>query len=46
MANPCTPTGIIAIAYMKFKKISYTIQSEGGFPGRERELRKRLNCGL
>ncbi|MBE5851368.1 MAG: glycosyltransferase family 4 protein [Lachnospiraceae bacterium] len=32
VANPCTPTGIIAIAYMKMLRIPYAIQSEGGFP--------------
>ena len=32
VANPCTPTGIIAILYMKIRKIPYAIQSEGGFP--------------
>ena len=33
VANPCTPTGIIAILYMKIRGIPFTIQSEGGFPG-------------
>ena len=32
VSNPCTPTGIISILYMKLRKIPYGIQSEGGFP--------------
>lgn len=46
VANPCTPTGIIAIAYMKFKKISYTIQSEGGFPGSGKGIKEKIKLWL
>ena len=31
VANPCTPTGILVIEYMKLKKIPYILSSEGGF---------------
>jgi glycosyltransferase involved in cell wall biosynthesis len=33
VTNPLTPTGILAIMYMRFKKYKYVIESEGGFPG-------------
>lgn len=42
VANPCTPTGIIAILYMKLRKISYAIQSEGGFPKNGKGIKERF----
>jgi glycosyltransferase involved in cell wall biosynthesis len=32
ISNPLTPTGIIAIHYMRMKDIPYSIVSDGGFP--------------
>lgn len=46
VGNPCTPTGIIAIMYMKFKGISYSIQSEGGFSGTGRGFKEKLKKWL
>ena len=40
--NPCTPTGIIAIFWMKLLRISFAIQSEGGFPGTGKGLKEWL----
>lgn len=46
VGNPCTPTGMIAIFYMKLKKIPYCIQSEGGFAkdgkGFKENLKKKI----
>ncbi len=42
VGNPCTPTGIIAIIYMRLKHIPYTIQSEGGMPGSGKGVKERL----
>ena len=46
VANPCTPTGIIAITYMKMHGISYSIQSEGGIPGSGKGFKERLKFFL
>lgn len=46
VANPCTPTGIIAITYMKMKKIRYSIQSEGGYPGNGKGIKERVKFFL
>lgn len=40
--NPCTPTGIIAIIWMKLLHIPFAIQSEGGFPGNGKGLKERF----
>jgi len=32
VSNPLTPTGIIAISYMKLMKVKYIIETDGGFP--------------
>lgn len=49
VANPCTPTGIIALEYMKLKKIPYMIESEGGFAkdgiGIKERLKKQIISG-
>lgn len=42
VANPCTPTGIIAILYMKLRRIQYGIQSEGGFPKDGKGIKEAL----
>lgn len=42
VGNPCTPTGIIALFYMKSKNIPYCIQSEGGFPKDGRGLKEKI----
>ena len=46
VGNPCTPTGIISIFYMRLRGIHYTIQSEGGFPGDGKGLKERLKSFL
>lgn len=46
VANPCTPTGIIAILYMKLRKISYGIQSEGGFPKDGKGMKEALKKSI
>ena len=40
VGNPTTPTGIISILYMKFKKIPYSIEIDGGFAKKERYIKK------
>lgn len=42
VTNPTTPTGIIAILYMKMRKINYILESEGGFPKNGRGAKERL----
>ncbi len=42
IANPTTPTGIIALLYCRWNKIPFVIQSEGGFRGSGRGLKERL----
>lgn len=46
VGNPCTPTGIIAIFYMRIRKIPYAIQSEGGFPGNGKGIKEKLKYFL
>lgn len=46
VGNPCTPTGIIEILYLRAKKIDYIIQSEGGFPGTGKGLKEKLKYFL
>lgn len=46
VANPCTPTGIIAITYMRLKNIAYTIQSEGGIPGEGNGFKEKFKYYL
>lgn len=40
--NPCTPTGIIAIFWMKLLNIPFVIQSEGGFPGSGKGIKEKF----
>lgn len=42
VANVATPTGMIAIQYMKAKKIPYWIEGDGGFAGADNILKKRI----
>jgi len=42
VANPMTPTGMIAILYMKILRIPYIISSEGGFAKSGKGLKERL----
>lgn len=42
VANPCTPTGIIALEYMKLRKIPYIIESEGGFAKSGRGIKEKF----
>lgn len=42
VANPCTPTGIIALEYMKLRKIPYVIESEGGFAKNGKGIKERF----
>lgn len=42
VANPMTPTGILAIEYMRLKKISYIIESEGSFPKNGKGIKERF----
>lgn len=42
VANPCTPTGMIAILYMKIKRIPYAIQSEGGFAKDGKGIKEKI----
>lgn len=46
VGNPCTPTGIIEIFYMRIKKIKYSIQSEGGFPGNGTGIKEKMKYWL
>jgi hypothetical protein len=42
IANPTTPTGILALLYCRWFHIPFIIQSEGGFQGSGKGLRKNL----
>ncbi len=42
VANPTTPTGIIAMVYMNFKKIPYSIRCDGGFAGSQKGLKEYI----
>ena len=46
VANPCTPTGIVAIGYMRLMRIPYSIQSEGGYPGSGKGFKEKLKYWL
>lgn len=46
VANPCTPTGIISIEYMKLMRIPFILQSEGGFAGTGKGLKERFKKHL
>lgn len=40
VSNPTSPTGIIAILFMKLFSIKYIIESEGGYPGKSFNLKE------
>lgn len=42
IGNPLTPTGIIAIFYMKFKRIPYSIEIDGGFARNTSSLKRKI----
>ena len=42
ISNPCTPTGVVSIAYCKQKGIPFYLQSEGGFQGTGKGLKERF----
>lgn len=42
IADPTTPTGIIALLYCRFKKIPFVLQSEGGFRGSGKGLKEKF----
>lgn len=49
VSNAATPTGVIAIEYMKIFNIEYYIEGDGGFPksgkGLKEYLKKHINSG-
>lgn len=42
VSNPTTPTGIIAIEFMKARKIPYMLESEGGFAKNGKGLKEKI----
>ncbi len=42
IANPTTPTGIVALLYCRMKKIHFLLQSEGGFRGSGKGPKERF----
>lgn len=42
IANPTTPTGIVALLYCKWKKKKVILQSEGGFAGSGKGIKEKL----
>lgn len=42
IANPTTPTGVVALLYCRMKKIPHILQSEGGFRGTGKGLKERF----
>lgn len=42
IANPTTPTGIVALLYCRMKKIPFMLQSEGGFRGSGKGLKEKF----
>lgn len=42
IANPTTPTGIVALLYCRKHNIHFIIQSEGGFQGRGKGIKERF----
>jgi len=40
VTNPSTPTGILAILYMKFRRIPFILESEGGFAKNGKSLKE------
>lgn len=46
VTNPATPTGIIAIEYMKIRKIKYILESEGGFAKDGKGIKERFKKHL
>ena len=42
IANPTTPTGVIALSYCRKHKIPFIIQSEGGFQGTGKGIKEKI----
>lgn len=42
IANPTTPTGVVALLYCRMKKIHFIIQSEGGFRGTGKGIKEKI----
>lgn len=42
IANPTTPTGIVALLYCRWFKVPFCIQSEGGFQGSGRGIKEKF----
>ncbi|UJF26169.1 glycosyltransferase family 4 protein [Planococcus sp. 107-1] len=42
VTNFSTPTGIIAIEYMRLNKIRYSLESDGGFPGNPSVIKEKI----
>lgn len=42
LTNFSTPTGMLAVNYLKWKKIPYCIESDGGFPGNGVGLKEKI----
>jgi glycosyltransferase involved in cell wall biosynthesis len=40
ISNPTTPTGILAIFFLKFLNIKFIIESEGAYPNKQRNLKE------
>lgn len=40
VSNPLTPTGILAIEYLRLNKIDYSIETDGAFPGSGQSLKE------
>lgn len=46
IANPATPTGILAIVYMKLHKLPYLIEGDGGLPKDGKGIKERFKRHL
>ena len=46
IANPSTPTGIVAILYCKLMRIPYILQSEGGIPKNGKGIKEKFKYFL
>ncbi|EJR44844.1 glycosyltransferase family 4 protein [Bacillus paranthracis] len=42
VSNPLTPTGVLAIEYLKLNKIDYSIETDGAFPGIGQSLKEAI----
>lgn len=42
ISNPMTPTSILAMEYMRFKRVAFIIESEGSFPKNGKGLKEKI----